>query len=45
MKIPHRESFLFSVSWASRMGVNWAGLQTVLGIFIPGRAMAGMPEN
>jgi hypothetical protein len=46
MEIPHRECFLSSVClqrlWASRMDRSGrAG--DVLGIFLPARAMAGMP--
>src|SRR5215216_4787377 len=47
---PAKWKFLIARAFFQRFlgipqGVNWAGLQTVLGIFIPGRAMAGMPEN
>jgi hypothetical protein len=43
MEIPHQEKLSFSV-FMGVPPVSGAGLARFLGIFIPGRAMAGMPE-
>jgi hypothetical protein len=42
MEIPHQEGFL--LAFFGIPPASGAGFPRVLGTFIPGRAMAGMPE-